>query len=279
MARNIANPIGELSGSVNGQTFARNKSGTIVRQKFSPCNPNTLKQAKNRTRFSQRNGAWHTLSDSQKNAWNTYGKQRNNTGLNEFIALNSNISQYLNTVYIGGENFWRLNGGGLTWGVLVAFYLVKTPPKQPINNSVNNSNNNIKKATLTQISTGTRAYFLRLDFNKTLDNNLAGTTRFVFRNNANVSASLMMYYREVKAQNSESRNDKDFEILLSFVGYSRGTVSSVNLDYFVRNMVRLNFNNAIQSKINFGQMYELQFRIIYQDGQVQVLNNQFMSFF
>lgn len=278
MARNIANPIGELSGSINGQTFARNRTGTIVRQKFSPCNPNSLKQAKNRNRFSQRNNAWHTLTDEQKNAWNTYGKQRNNTGLNEFISLNLNLSNLINNYFTGVENLFRINALSQGYGTIIKFYNVKNPPKQHITTDLNNNTLVISSLKMNQFPSGTRSYFLQVFFNFLGSSYTNTSFAQILRTKSGVNFSFIIYYREIKAQKSEFKTDSNFEVLFSQTCLRRAANVVITPNFLQRNMTRSILNSFITTKISLNKEYELQYRIQFEDGQQQILNNQYFTF-
>jgi hypothetical protein len=278
MARNIANPIGELSGSVNGQTFARNKSGTIVRQKFSPCNPNTLKQAKNRTRFSSKNGAWHTLSDSQKQLWNEYAKQRNNTGLNEFISLNLNISALINNYINVGTFNYRFNNTGLVWSITRPIYNIKVPPKQPYNTAVNSNFQVIKFIDFSINPTPPNPYAIRIFMNDLSSYTSNFTSQNVFVDALGQKFGFIVYFRPLKAQKSSFQSDDNFEVLFSLENKNRNGNIATKLSFIQRNFIRIDFLNALKDKIRIGIEYELQFVVQSESGLRQIINNQFFTF-
>jgi hypothetical protein len=64
--------LGELSGKLGGNVFARNKGGSYVRGWVKPTNPKTGAQMAVRSAFSSAATAWQNLSDEQKSAWNQY---------------------------------------------------------------------------------------------------------------------------------------------------------------------------------------------------------------
>jgi hypothetical protein len=58
-----------VSGSIAGNTFARNKGGAYVRTKASPTQPQTARQVEVRAIFTQVSQAWRNLTDAQRTAW------------------------------------------------------------------------------------------------------------------------------------------------------------------------------------------------------------------
>jgi len=90
----------QMSGSIAGNTFARNRYGNYVRAKTKPVNPNTTKQVKIRAAIAQLTEEWYdTLTAVQRAAWNTYaaavamknklGETVHLSGFNHFIRSNS----------------------------------------------------------------------------------------------------------------------------------------------------------------------------------------------
>lgn len=62
----------DVRGSIAGNTFARNKGGSYVRQKSSPTQPRTVRQMEQRAILSNVSQAWRGLSEELRNAWNVY---------------------------------------------------------------------------------------------------------------------------------------------------------------------------------------------------------------
>lgn len=91
--------IGELSGKLGGNVFARNKSGQYVRSYAVPVDPNTLAQQGARNSFGYASSSYHAMTPAQKTAWGTFAsgaylpKNGANTGqfsgFNAFVALNN----------------------------------------------------------------------------------------------------------------------------------------------------------------------------------------------
>lgn len=65
----------QMSGSIAGNTFARNRFGNYLRAKTKPVNPNSPSQAVTRSTLAFLTARWsRTLTDDQREAWNMYGK-------------------------------------------------------------------------------------------------------------------------------------------------------------------------------------------------------------
>ncbi len=63
----------QMSGSVAGNTFARNRYGNYVRAKTKPVNPNTARQAEMRSVIAILTTRWaQTLDNAKRTAWNDY---------------------------------------------------------------------------------------------------------------------------------------------------------------------------------------------------------------
>lgn len=61
-----------LSGKLGGSVFSRNKAGYYVRRWANPTNPQTVGQMRARSVLASVSSAWHSLSDSEKGAWNSF---------------------------------------------------------------------------------------------------------------------------------------------------------------------------------------------------------------
>lgn len=88
-----------MSGSIAGNTFARNRYGNYVRARTKPVNPRTDRQENVRASMSELTVQWsQTLTANQRTAWNLYGtsvSMKNKlgesvflTGFNHFIRSN-----------------------------------------------------------------------------------------------------------------------------------------------------------------------------------------------
>lgn len=90
----------QMSGSIAGNTYARNRYANYVRARTKPVNPRTTPQILVRTILSSLTNRWYnTLDDAQRTAWATYAaavKMKNRlgevtelTGFNHYIRSNS----------------------------------------------------------------------------------------------------------------------------------------------------------------------------------------------
>ena len=92
--------VTQMSGSVGGSTFARNRSGNYVRSRTKPVNPNTARQVAVRAALAFLTDRWaQTLTANQRIAWNLYasnvvmqnklGESINLSGFNHYIRSNA----------------------------------------------------------------------------------------------------------------------------------------------------------------------------------------------
>ena len=92
--------IVQMTGSLAGNVFARNRSGNYVRCKTVPVNPNTALQQACRSCISQLTTRWNeTATVAERTAWNLYadsvevqnrlGETMNLSGFNQYIRSNS----------------------------------------------------------------------------------------------------------------------------------------------------------------------------------------------
>jgi len=90
----------QMTGSIAGSTFARNRYGNYARARTKPTNPNTAGQQVVRATLSELTTRWaQTLTAGQRTAWNLYGSSvtmKNRlgeaiflTGFNHYIRSNS----------------------------------------------------------------------------------------------------------------------------------------------------------------------------------------------
>lgn len=91
--------IVQMSGSIAGDTHARNRFGNYIRARTKPINPNSARQAKVRSIIALLVERWNeTLTADQRAAWETYaaavnmknklGETVNLTGFNHYIRSN-----------------------------------------------------------------------------------------------------------------------------------------------------------------------------------------------
>lgn len=101
--------IVQMSGSIAGDTFARNRYGNYNRARTKPTNPNTWGQVKIRASISYLSEYWFdSLSAAERAAWATYaanvamknklGETIHLSGFNHFIRCNSNRNFNAQTV-------------------------------------------------------------------------------------------------------------------------------------------------------------------------------------
>lgn len=96
--------ITAMSGSIAGNTFARNRSGNYVRSRTKPINPNSTSQVFARSIVGTLAQAWRTdLTAAKRTAWATYaaavavtnklGETVYLTGFNHFVRSNAVLLQ------------------------------------------------------------------------------------------------------------------------------------------------------------------------------------------
>lgn len=102
-----------MSGSIAGNTFARNRFGYYSRARTKPVNPKSTGQSVMRAILAFLSEAWHdVLTAPQRTAWETYaqavsmknrlGESINVTGFNMFIRSNTIILQHGNAMIAPG---------------------------------------------------------------------------------------------------------------------------------------------------------------------------------
>lgn len=90
----------QISGSVGGTTFARNKGGQYARSRIKGVNPQSARQTAVRAAFGDLAQRWsNTLTDAQRAAWELYadnvplinrlGDPRTLSGLNMYVRTNT----------------------------------------------------------------------------------------------------------------------------------------------------------------------------------------------
>lgn len=63
-----------ISGSTGGITGSRNKGGQYLRARVNPVNPNSTAQQTARSRFTDANDSWSSLTEAQRTAWNDWAQ-------------------------------------------------------------------------------------------------------------------------------------------------------------------------------------------------------------
>lgn len=89
------------SGKIGGHVASRNRSGSYLRTKVTPTNPNTTYQSAARSYVTTTSKAWAGLTLAQRESWNAavqnysktdiFGDIKNPSGFNLFVKLNSNL--------------------------------------------------------------------------------------------------------------------------------------------------------------------------------------------
>jgi len=109
----------QMSGSIAGNTFARNRYGNYVRARTKPINPNTARQVAVRSGMAALTARWsQTLTANQRTAWNLYassvamknrlGEVVNFTGFNHYIRSNMLLLQSALTLVDDGPVVFEL---------------------------------------------------------------------------------------------------------------------------------------------------------------------------
>jgi len=85
----------QMSGSIAGNTHARNRYGNYVRARTKPTNPNTARQVLVRAAVAYLTERWsETLTGTQRTAWDLYGAS---------VAMKNKLGE---TVYLTGFNHY-----------------------------------------------------------------------------------------------------------------------------------------------------------------------------
>jgi hypothetical protein len=108
-----------MSGSIAGNTFARNRYGNYSRARTKPVNPKSQLQSSRRLALSYLAEYWHeTLTTAQRTAWATYanaismknrlGESIKLTGFNMFLRTNTARNCYQNSYCPNGPTVLSL---------------------------------------------------------------------------------------------------------------------------------------------------------------------------
>lgn len=95
--------LGELSGSIRGNTYSHNKGGAYVRGRTIPTNPTSVKQSAARAILATLSSQWSTITAGQRADWelwagvnpvvNRLGQAFQRTGQQAFVGLNARLLQ------------------------------------------------------------------------------------------------------------------------------------------------------------------------------------------
>lgn len=93
--------LGEISGKLGANVFSHNKGGGYIRVKGNPTNPNSTRQQETRGWLAELSAAWASLTDEERNAWDTWaannpltdplGQQYYRTGHQCYVGLNCRL--------------------------------------------------------------------------------------------------------------------------------------------------------------------------------------------
>lgn len=94
--------VSEMRNKLNGSVFARNRGGAYLRTKVTPVNPQSLAQVAARSLLTTFAQSWRTLTEEQREQWNSvvdqwartdvFGDVVNPSGSTLYTRLNINIS-------------------------------------------------------------------------------------------------------------------------------------------------------------------------------------------
>lgn len=109
----------QMSGSIAGNVFARNRFGNYIRPRVKPVNPRSVRQEEMRSIISYLAEYWHTvLDDTERGLWAAYaaavamqnklGETVYPTGFNHFIRSNSELMRIGETVLDDGPTLLSL---------------------------------------------------------------------------------------------------------------------------------------------------------------------------
>lgn len=118
----------QISGSIGGNTFARNRSGNYMRARTKPINPNSARQIAVRAALASLTTRWaQTLTAVQRTAWNLYasnvnmlnrlGETINLTGFNHFIRSNSALQRMAMTIIDDGPTTFEIPAQDPAFGI------------------------------------------------------------------------------------------------------------------------------------------------------------------
>lgn len=109
----------QMTGSIAGNTFARNHYGNYIRARTKPVNPNSERQQEVRNVISLLTSRWaQTLTPEQREAWGIYassvamknklGETTYLTGFNHYIRSNSYLCRREETLVDDGPTIYEL---------------------------------------------------------------------------------------------------------------------------------------------------------------------------
>lgn len=160
MARILSSLIGDLRGSIGGQTYSRNKAGAFIRQRVKPVNPQTVRQQNARYRFGNMSILFQSLSNIQKDCWQSFAGTHfnplkgNNTGIysagNAFVAIRQSSGQ--GNEYRAVPTF--SSGAGAITASALPYNEAVEPPDAPTSATIKSIENNTWNIALDFIELG-----------------------------------------------------------------------------------------------------------------------------
>lgn len=84
----------QISGSIGGITGARNKGGMYLRSRAIPTDPSTANQQDQRNRVASAAAGWAALTQSQRDAWDTYASN---------VAVTDSLGD---SILLSGQNWY-----------------------------------------------------------------------------------------------------------------------------------------------------------------------------
>jgi len=129
--------VAQISGTIGGNVFARNKGGNYIRKWSKPTSTPTIKQTLTRNLFAQSNAMWRNLTNAQRNDWGSLAE------VSQFMnRLGEKITLSGIAVYIKAQMPLLVANQTLTVPIpdLVnapASFLAPDPVKTPISVAIN----------------------------------------------------------------------------------------------------------------------------------------------
>lgn len=129
----------QFSGSIAGNTFARNRFGNYLRAKTKPVNPNSPGQAIVRSVLAFLTAAWsQTLTPDEREQWNLYGKN---------VAMKNKLGEVIFLTgfnhYIRSNTLLKLRGEALVSAGPAIFELPAKDPTIRVTIEVHESRTNL----------------------------------------------------------------------------------------------------------------------------------------
>lgn len=94
--------VSDMRNKLNGSVFSKNRAGSYVRNKVTPVNPQTSFQTAVRGALTAASQSWRTLTQAQRDAWNTAVQNFTKTDIFGDIKTPSGINLY-NALYLNAN--------------------------------------------------------------------------------------------------------------------------------------------------------------------------------